>query len=152
MRFTILCDGEPIGEAELDPGGGFTSAEFDPLPAFERVRPALDAATRALNESARRLAAAHETPSQPHPAPPPEAAMPAGGATQGSMTAHAIDSELSRRLGLDALYAEGEPARRLRFALRDAAGAAPTPRFVSVRTLPSRHGSGVTRPFVTAHF
>jgi hypothetical protein len=42
MRFTVICDDEPIGYVELDPSEKFPGGDLEPLPAFERIRPLLE--------------------------------------------------------------------------------------------------------------
>lgn len=115
MQFTVLCEGEPIGHADFAVVRGSSTTGLIALPAFEQFRPTIDRHGRALLEGARRVARART----PDHTTTPEV-------REGTMIVRRIDAELGQRIDLQALKTEMEPARRLRFELRDSSDAAVT--------------------------
>lgn len=159
MRFAVFSGGEPIGSVDFDArevAEGSASAELAPLPAYERVRPALERAIRALHESAERARDALRRG-------PPPPARPQGGAEPGAepgagMRVRVTDwPEVAAVAPEAARRAEGamRSIEELHFALRDERGA-PVPAAVFLYApAPAAEailGGGPLPPVVTAFF
>lgn len=130
MRYTVRCDDEPMGHVEIEAPTGPVAAPLLPLPAFERIRPALDELSRVLLEATRRMhqaGAVDDAGGAQAPARPPE----------GVVVASRLDPELAKRLDLEPLHAAGAAVRRLHFTLHDSSGKLVRVRSVGVSTWPS---------------
>ena len=56
MRYTVLCDGQPVGVVDLSaPDEGSAEGLLEPLPAFGRVGPVLERWRRLQEEATTRL-------------------------------------------------------------------------------------------------
>lgn len=140
MRYTVRCNDEPVGHVELEATSGPVAAPLLPLPAFERIRPALDELSRALLEATRRMhqaGAPGNAGGTPAPARPPE----------GVVVASRLDPELAKHLDLEALHAAGAAVRRLHFTLHDSSG-----RLVGVRSVGVSAWPGDAKPPMVSVF
>lgn len=141
MQYTVRRNDEPVGHSELEATTGPVAVPLLPLPAFERIRPALDELSRTLFEATRRIhqeRALGNAGIAPAPAHPPE----------GVVVACRLDPDLANRPDIESLRAAGAAVRRPHFTLHDSSGRLVGVRSVVVNTLPS----GAKPPMVSVFF
>ena len=134
MRFSILCNGEPIGSAELrrvDEAPNWASGFLDALPAFEPVRQVLDQAERGKLEALRELGESLEADVRRGINPLEALGLaallpPEGGFVASHTQSDAFDvapfAALSRRMNLRSMAAAVSSAQALIFTAVDEAG------------------------------
>ena len=117
MRYTLLCDGQPVGHIDLgNPVEGSASGLLEPSLAFAPFREVLERGRRLEEEATMRMFAAWRAGKLPPPKQPP------AGSGEEYLDAREMTPDEAAIFGDEALEALAA-AQAIQFSLQDADGA-----------------------------